>query len=84
MGYELLGNKLGLMGLTSICTTFIPHASVLDAIFRHGGGRLHRAATTSQDVSINETYKWAAIATAAQFTLKTGDHGDTTIPASRA
>lgn len=41
--------------------------SVLDAVFQRTGAQPYRSSMTSRDAAITETYKWAAIALAAQF-----------------
>jgi hypothetical protein len=42
-------------------------ASVLDAVFQRTGAQPYRSSMTSRDAAITESYKWAAVALAAQF-----------------
>lgn len=44
-------------------------ASLLDILFQHRGGPFSRTATENRDTAINETYRWVALANAAQFVI---------------
>ncbi|KAL6241710.1 hypothetical protein RBB50_011492 [Rhinocladiella similis] len=61
-------------------TAFAPHlfliVSVLDAIFHPECSPPYSAPASPRNVSVNETYKWVAMAAAAQFSLSQGRRHD--------
>ncbi|OQV06639.1 hypothetical protein CLAIMM_11181 [Cladophialophora immunda] len=55
-------------------TSSAPHlffvVAVLDALFQHEGRSNPRASTEAREAAINETYRWVALATATQFSIR--------------